>query len=213
MNCRVMNYGAIGTILGHELTHGFDNSGRQFDTNGNLKQWWSNETIGEYVDKTQCFIDQYDDCYEDEVYRCYVGIADNYKRASSFQIDEYIDGEMTLGENIADNGGFKEAYMAYDSWRIRHGEELLLPGFTHLTHEQLFFLGYAHVRTVHGPSSFWEIHRQRFSDMVSSVHVVVVEMDVDGFPFTESRQTSRGTEKFTGIQRSLEVSRGIEHES
>lgn len=62
------------------------------------------------------------------------------------QVDDYIDGERTLGENIADNGGLREAVAAYERWKARHGREPLLPGFTHLTHEQLVFLSFAHVR-------------------------------------------------------------------
>lgn len=62
-----MNYGAIGTILGHELTHGFDNSGRLYDGDGNLRQWWSNETVIEYKDKVECFIDHYSSYHEAEV--------------------------------------------------------------------------------------------------------------------------------------------------
>lgn len=121
-----MNYGAIGSILGHELTHGFDNSGRHYDSDGNLREWWTNETISEYTEKTQCFIDHYNTYYEDE-------------------IDEYIDGELTLGENIADNGGLREAFGAYRIWKARHDQEPLLPGFTQLTHEQLLFLAFAHL--------------------------------------------------------------------
>lgn len=67
LNCRALNYGAIGAILGHELTHGFDNTGRHYDSDGNVRQWWSNETITEYTERTQCFIDHYNTYYEDEV--------------------------------------------------------------------------------------------------------------------------------------------------
>lgn len=64
---RALNYGSIGTILGHELTHGFDDSGRMFDKNGNMVQWWSNETINEYVNRTECFVDQYSHYYLDDI--------------------------------------------------------------------------------------------------------------------------------------------------
>ncbi|XP_029037106.2 endothelin-converting enzyme homolog [Osmia bicornis bicornis] len=121
-----LNYGAIGTVLGHELTHGFDNSGRHYDSDGNVRQWWTNETILRYNEKTDCFVNHYNNYYEVEV-------------------DDYIDGERTLGENIADNGGLREAVIAYERWKARHGQEPLLPGFTHLTQEQLVFLGFAHV--------------------------------------------------------------------
>jgi len=56
---RALNYGSIGTILGHELTHGFDDSGRRFDRAGNMVEWWSNKTIEEYVNRTECFVEQY----------------------------------------------------------------------------------------------------------------------------------------------------------
>lgn len=65
-NRRALNYGAIGSVLGHELTHGFDNSGRYYDSNGNLREWWTNETVSEYTERTQCFIDHYNTYYEDE---------------------------------------------------------------------------------------------------------------------------------------------------
>lgn len=66
-NFRALNYGAIGTVLGHELTHGFDNNGRHYDSNGNVRQWWTNETIFQYTEKTECFIDHYNSYYEADV--------------------------------------------------------------------------------------------------------------------------------------------------
>ncbi|XP_078049259.1 M13 family metallopeptidase neprilysin 5 [Augochlora pura] len=126
LGLEALNYGAIGTVLGHELTHGFDNNGRHYDSVGNVRQWWTNETISEYTAKTECFINHYNSYYEEEA-------------------SDYIDGKLTLGENIADNGGLREAVIAYERWKARHGQEPLLPGFTHLTHEQLVFLGFAHL--------------------------------------------------------------------
>jgi membrane metallo-endopeptidase-like protein 1 len=96
-------------VIGHEITHGFDDKGRQFDKDGNLKQWWNNATIQAFRQRTQCIIDQY----------------------SNYELDDVglpINGRMTQGENIADNGGLKQAYRAYRKWVGRHGEEPLLPG-------------------------------------------------------------------------------------
>lgn len=69
-----MNYGSIGSILGHELTHGFDDNGRMFDRNGNMIQWWSNNTINEYINRTDCFVKQYNSYYLPIIGRhvCYV---------------------------------------------------------------------------------------------------------------------------------------------
>ncbi|XP_048483292.1 endothelin-converting enzyme 2 isoform X1 [Plutella xylostella] len=121
-----LNYGSLGTIIGHEITHGFDNFGRKFDKNGNMVPWWSNATIGSYVNMTQCFVKQYSQFYVDE-------------------LKEHVDGARTLGENIADNGGVREAFAALTEHRYRHGEELLLPGFEEYSPEQLFFLSYGNL--------------------------------------------------------------------
>ncbi|XP_043928223.1 phosphate-regulating neutral endopeptidase PHEX [Protopterus annectens] len=126
---RALSYGAIGAIVGHELTHGFDNNGRKYDKNGNLNQWWTNTSITKFNEKTQCMIDQYNNYY--------------WKDANL-----HVKGKRTLGENIADNGGLREAFRAYRKWinDKRNGkEEDLLPGVG-LTNNQLFFLSYAHVR-------------------------------------------------------------------
>ncbi|XP_026672366.1 neprilysin-4-like isoform X2 [Ceratina calcarata] len=123
-----INYGAMGAIMGHELTHGFDDQGRRYDENGNLRQWWSNETLKHYLEKVECIIDQY----------------------SSYHLSELgnnltVNGFNTQGENIADNGGIREAYRAYQRLRTRNVERQSLPGLVGYTQEQLFFLGFAQV--------------------------------------------------------------------
>lgn len=126
---RSLSYGAIGVIVGHELTHGFDNNGRKYDSNGNLDQWWSNSSVTAFNEKTQCMIDQYNDYHWEEA-----GLN--------------VRGKRTLAENIADNGGIREAFRAYRRWvdESRGGvEEPRLPGVG-LNNNQLFFLSYAHVR-------------------------------------------------------------------
>jgi len=121
-----LNFGAIGMVMGHELTHGFDNTGRLFDKNGNMHNWWTPESTSQFKNKTQCLINQYN----------------GYKVG-----DSNINGIITLGENIADNGGLKTAYYAYQSWLKKHDNHELraaLPGLN-LTGNQLFFLGFSQI--------------------------------------------------------------------
>ncbi|GAB1605929.1 neprilysin-1-like [Argonauta hians] len=121
-----MNYGAIGVVIGHEITHGFDDRGRQFDKEGNLRQWWSSDVIKRFTEKANCIESQYS----------------NY---SVPEANMKINGRNTLGENIADNGGLKQSFRAYKNWvRKRGAKEPKLPGINY-THEQLFFLGFAQV--------------------------------------------------------------------
>jgi predicted metalloendopeptidase len=61
-----MNYGSIGVIIGHEITHGFDDQGRQSDKFGNTADWWTEQTVNNYLERAQCFIDQYDNYYPPE---------------------------------------------------------------------------------------------------------------------------------------------------
>lgn len=91
---KALNFGGIGVVIGHEITHGFDDKGRQFDKHGNLKQWWNNATINRFRSQAQCIVDQYS----------------AYKLPG---IDLPINGKMTQGENIADNGGLKQV-----NWKI-----------------------------------------------------------------------------------------------
>jgi len=123
---KYMNYGAIGWVIGHEITHGFDDQGRQFDLDGNLVDWWHPETKSRYLKKAKCIIGQYG----------------NY---SIPDLDNLaVNGVNTQGENIADNGGIKEAYRAYDAWVAENGPEKQLPGLEY-TPKQMFWVSAANV--------------------------------------------------------------------
>lgn len=114
-----VNHGAIGMVMGHELTHGFDDKGRLFDARGNLQTWWTPEVNEAFTAKAQCVVDQY------AGYR--VG-------------DLNLNGQLTLGENIADLGGMKIAFHAMKA--AREGMPSKVEG-QEFTAEQLFFLSYA----------------------------------------------------------------------
>lgn len=118
-----LNYGGMGVVMGHELTHGFDDQGRQFDKFGNLNHWWKNKTIDKFKQRTKCVVDQY----------------------SKYKINgKNLNGNQTLGENIADNGGLKAAYHAYLDLTKNQPEPKPLPGLQ-LNHRQLFFVAFAQV--------------------------------------------------------------------
>ncbi|XP_042880127.1 endothelin-converting enzyme homolog isoform X2 [Penaeus japonicus] len=122
-NSKSLNYGAVGVVMGHELAHAFDDQGRKYDKNGNLGKWWKEETTRKFEKLTQCMVDQY----------------------SQYELrGEHLNGNLTLGENIADNAGLKASYRAYQQWVEENGKEPPLPGIQ-LTHNQLFFLGFAQV--------------------------------------------------------------------
>ncbi|XP_063869104.1 mucin-3B-like isoform X2 [Scylla paramamosain] len=122
---RSLNYGGIGVVIGHEITHGFDDRGRQFDKNGNLQQWWTPSDVSQFYQRASCMLDQYGEYEVDEV-----GLK--------------INPVNTLGENIADNAGIKISYQAYQNWRKNNEETVTLP-FVNLTHDQLFFLNFGQI--------------------------------------------------------------------
>ncbi|KAI4463568.1 zinc metalloprotease family m13 neprilysin-related [Holotrichia oblita] len=126
LGLEVLNYGAIGSVLGHELTHGFDNTGRKFDKYGNYIQWWSNDTIETFEKKTECFVAQ-------------------YENFSLPNINATVNGKMTLGENLADNGGLHHAFLAYKNYQNLHGTEPQLPGFEKFNDEQIFFIAFGSI--------------------------------------------------------------------
>jgi putative endopeptidase len=116
-----MNFGAIGAAIGHELTHGFDDEGAKFDLNGNLKDWWTTRDKEEFETRTSCVRDQYADY--------------------SPLPDVKLNGKLTLGENTADNGGLRIAYMALLS-TLAGKQPAPTDGFTA---QQRFFLGFANI--------------------------------------------------------------------
>src|SRR6218665_3403864 len=113
-----MNYGSIGEVVGHEITHGFDNLGRQFDSEGHINSWWNPETSKMYEKKAECILKQYDSFHVSEV-------------------DMNVNGLNTENENIADNGGVGLAYRTYVK---SIGDDQLLPGLTNYTAEQMFWV-------------------------------------------------------------------------
>ncbi|XP_034349314.1 membrane metallo-endopeptidase-like 1 isoform X2 [Arvicanthis niloticus] len=121
-----LNFGGIGMVIGHEITHGFDDNGRNFDKNGNMLDWWSNFSARHFQQQSQCMIYQYGNFSWD--------LANN----------QNVNGFSTLGENIADNGGVRQAYKAYLQWLAEGGKDQRLPGLN-LTYAQLFFINYAQV--------------------------------------------------------------------
>ncbi len=115
-----MNYGAIGMVMGHELTHGFDDSGRKFAPDGKMVEWWEPTASEKFEEVAACVEKQY----------------------SGFEVlpGLNLNGKLTLGENIADLGGIKESHRAYMNWAKRTGTKEELAGFTG---EQLLFVAFA----------------------------------------------------------------------
>lgn len=115
------NYGAIGVVIGHEMTHGFDDQGRQFDQNGNMVDWWTAKDAESFTKLTDILVAQFD----------------------SIEVAEgvHANGRYTLGENIADQGGLRVAYTAFKKTAQGQGEEKI-DGFTP---DQRFYLAYANV--------------------------------------------------------------------
>ncbi|XP_066121288.1 membrane metallo-endopeptidase-like 1 [Saccopteryx bilineata] len=123
---QALNFGGLGMVIGHEITHGFDDNGRNFDKNGNMLDWWSNFSAQRFQDQSQCMVYQYG----------------NYTWDLAEQ--QNVNGFSTLGENIADNGGVRQAYKAYLKWRAEGGQDEQLPGLE-LTFDQIFFINFAQV--------------------------------------------------------------------
>jgi putative endopeptidase len=119
-----VNYGGIGAAIGHEISHGFDDQGRQFDAEGNLRDWWTPESAARYKERADKIVEQYNE------YEPLPG--------------QHINGKLTLGENIGDDGGVKLAFAALKKALAKSPEEAnkKIDGFTP---EQRFFFGWAQV--------------------------------------------------------------------
>ena len=117
-----INYGGIGAVIGHEMTHGFDDQGRKFDAEGNLKDWWTDDDAKKYVERSSVIEKQFND---------YVAID-----------SVHVNGKLTLGENTADLGGLTIAYAAFQKAKAVNKKEEKIDGFTP---EQRFFLSWAQV--------------------------------------------------------------------
>ncbi|GMS90820.1 hypothetical protein PENTCL1PPCAC_12995, partial [Pristionchus entomophagus] len=123
-----INYGSLGVIGGHELTHGFDDEGVQWEGTGILDSWMDENSTKAFTKMAQCVVDEYSQfCPLGEGMPC-------------------VDGDQTQGENIADNGGIQAAYKAFKAYEALNGPDPLLPGdASHFTADQLFFLSFAQV--------------------------------------------------------------------
>ncbi len=118
-----VNFGGIGVVIGHEMTHGFDDQGSKFDAQGNLKNWWTDTDRTEFKKRTECVASEYESFVPVE--------------------DVHLNGHLTLGENTADNGGVRIALMALRNAEAQSGEDQQSKdGFTA---EQRFFLSFAQV--------------------------------------------------------------------
>jgi putative endopeptidase len=117
---RATNFGASGAVVGHELTHGFDDQGRHYDAKGNLKEWWKPEDAKRFEERAQCLVDEY----------------------NGFSIgDAKVNGKLTLGENTADNGGLRLALAAYLATSATQPDRTR-DGFTP---EQRLFIGFGQI--------------------------------------------------------------------
>ncbi len=117
-----VNYGAIGVVIGHEMTHGFDDQGRLYDKDGNIKDWWTKEDAESFKKQTEVLVEQFN----------------SYKMLDSL----HVNGKLTIGENIADMGGLTVAYVALQKAMEGKDMNVKIDGFTS---DQRFFLAYAQV--------------------------------------------------------------------
>jgi predicted metalloendopeptidase len=118
-----MNFGGIGMVMGHELTHGFDDQGRKYDGEGRLVQWWDDAVVASFEGRAEC--------------------VDNLYSSYEVQPGVHLNGALTLGENIADLGGIKQSFRAYETWAEANvAAQTAVEG---LSDEQLFFVSFGQI--------------------------------------------------------------------
>ena len=130
-----MNFGGIGMVMGHELTHGFDDQGRKYDAKGVLREWWDPSASEKFAGRAKCVSDLYSG----------IEVLPGVK----------LNGLLTLGENIADFGGIKEAHAGYRKWLGTHADKQPVQG---LSQDQLFFLGFAQGWCAHETAESQRLH-------------------------------------------------------
>jgi putative endopeptidase len=134
-----VNFGAIGVVIGHELTHGFDDQGSRYDAEGNLRDWWAADDEKAFKERTDCEVQEYD----------------GFTVAGG----EHVNGKLTLGENTADNGGLRIAFAALMKAFASQPESARNPvdGFTP---EQRFFLGFGQIWCTNATDQAWRLQVQ-----------------------------------------------------
>ncbi|VDM43568.1 unnamed protein product [Toxocara canis] len=145
-----LNYGGLGLVAGHELSHGFDDQGVQWDGVGKLIDWMTNSSYAGFKRMAQCVVDEYDG---------FCPLQD------SGMMPDCVNGEQTQGENIADNGGAHAAWRAYEDYVLQYGPDPQLPNptFAGFTHDQLFFMSFAQV-WCEKPRTTDELYKQIMTD-------------------------------------------------
>jgi putative endopeptidase len=169
-----VNYGAIGVVIGHEMTHGFDDQGRQYDAEGNLNDWWTAGDAERFTEKTVILAKQYD----------------NYTILDSL----HVDGQLTMGENIADLGGLNIAYDALQmSYNGKQPEDI--DGYTA---DQRFFLGYGQIwrQNIRDKELMRRLKEDVHSPGDARVNVPIFNLDV----FVESFNITPDQELFIPVE-------------
>jgi putative endopeptidase len=165
-----VNYGHIGAVIGHELTHGFDDEGRKFDGKGNLSDWWTPEDAKKFDTRTDCLVNEY---------------------GSFTAVDDVkVNGKLTLGENTADNGGLLLAYMAYLE-RAKINKVDLNAKIHGFTASQRFFIGYAQNYCENSRPEL--VRQQVLTDPHSPDHFRVTGAIVNQPGFAEAFSCKKGT--------------------